>query len=254
MESIFRSIINLFSPPVCQACGKPLPKGVEFLCPHCRWELPLTETWRERDNIIAQKFWGLVPIETACSLFYYRSGSLFRGSVHDLKYHGYWKISVEFGNMLGQKLLESDHYGSIDYIVPIPLHPLRRIKRGYNQSEYIAKGISEVMNIPIKSGNLIRKRHNRAQARSMPRHLRWHNVRDIFDLRDPSELAGAHILLVDDVLTTGATITSAIELILKRAPDCRISVATLAVSEYELNKNPQGRRGRMGSEEQVKGI
>lgn len=238
MESYWKSIINLFAPPTCSCCSEPLAHGIDFMCPRCRWDLPITEFWLDKDNKVAQKFWGLIPIEGACSFFLYNHGSNFQRAIHDLKYHGYWKTCIEFGRMFGRKLLDSEPYNSVDMIVPVPLHTIRRLKRGYNQSQYIAQGMAEAMNIKLEVDNLIRHTNNSSQVRSKYKHQRWKNVSNIFSVKDPQAFSGKHILLVDDVLTTGATLCSCAQTIIDRVPDCRISIATLSVSAYELRKFP----------------
>lgn len=236
MESYFRSIVNLFAPPVCNSCGATLPSGIKFMCPQCRWDLPLTEFWLDRDNKVAQKFWGLLPLEGACSYFMYRQGSNFQRAIHNLKYHGYWKTSVEFGEMFGARLAENEPFDSVDLIIPVPLHRRKLLQRGYNQSEYLAAGLSKAMGVPVEAEALFRNTNNSPQARAKYKHLRWDNVKGIFAVKHPERLEGKHLLLVDDVLTTGATICSCAQAIIDAEIDCKISIATLSVSEYELNK------------------
>ncbi len=236
MESYLSSIINLFAPPTCCACSRTLPQSMEFMCVHCRWDMPVTSFWKDPNNKVAQKFWGLVPIESACSYFLFRQGSNFQTAIHNLKYRGYWKTCIDFGVMFGAELVGCPPYDSVDLIIPVPLHRLKLLSRGYNQSEYIAKGLAKAMNLSIETNNLVRLKNNKAQARSKFKYLRWNNVNNIFKLKHPERLSGKHILLVDDVLTTGATLCSCAQTIVNAVPDCRISIVTLSVSDYELNR------------------
>ena len=125
-------------------------------------------------------------------------------------------------------------YQDVDLILPVPLHPFRKWRRGYNQAEYLAEGIAKALKRPVCRDHLIRKHYNRSQATTLKRHQRWENVQNIFAVHHPEHLSGRHLLLVDDVLTTGATLISCAETLLKNSPDCRISIATLAVSAHEL--------------------
>lgn len=135
-------IFHLFFPERCPACGKALPEGVSFLCPTCQWEMPLTGYCTEHDNPVARKFWGLVPIEEASSLFFFSSHSPYRNLIHNFKYRGQWRVCEKMGIWFGKELRESGLYDTVDLIVPVPLHPRRLLHRGYNQSEYIARGIA----------------------------------------------------------------------------------------------------------------
>lgn len=232
-ENLLTHLADLFTPRSCAACGKRIPHGVKFLCPGCSWEMPATGYCLVHDNPVFRKLSGLCKIEEAGSLFFYSPHSRYSSIIHHMKYHGLWKYSVHLGNMLGNQLVTGSLYDSVDIIVPIPLHVRRKLKRGYNQTEYIARGIAERLDRKIETKCVRRSRHNPSQTKSR-RAERWENAADIFEVRNPELLTGKHILLVDDVLTTGATIVSCAETILKAVPSCRISIATLAVSSYEL--------------------
>lgn len=227
-----KDIFSLFFPDVCAVCGDTLPDGGDFVCTACRWEIPLTGFWSEADNPVARKFYGQLPLENACSFFFFVHESDFRGLIHKFKYQGGWRLAEKIGRWFGAELAASPLYRDVDVIVPVPLHLRRRLHRGYNQSEYIARGISAATGIPVDASSVRRVKYNESQTRR-DRAERWDNVRGIFGVNPRSDLAGKHILLVDDVLTTGATLISCGEAILRRFPDCRLSVATLAVSRNE---------------------
>lgn len=232
MASPLNDIFRLFFPDVCAVCGEPLPDGGDFICTACRWQIPLTRSWERVDNPVAKKFYGQLPLENACSFFYFVHESDFRGLIHKFKYRGGWRLAEKMGRWFGGELAGAELYRGIDVIIPVPLHFRRRLSRGYNQSEYIAHGIGHTMGVPVDTSSVVRSRYNRSQT-SRNRQERWDNVRGIFSVRDAAKLAGKHILLVDDVLTTGATLISCGEQILHSVPGCRLSIATLAVSRPE---------------------
>lgn len=227
LSDALSDIGSLIFPPCCPVCGEPLDDGVEFICPMCRLGAPLTGFSYEVHNPLFESFWGQLPLERATALLFFRTGSGWQRLIHDFKYRRRWRLAESMGEWLGSELLSSDLYGDVDLILPIPLHPLRRIWRGYNQSEYIAKGVARKMGVKLDCHSVVRRRYNRTQVGSQ-RSQRWDNVKGIFSVRHPERLSGKHILLVDDVITTGATIVSCGESILQAVPDCKISVASLA--------------------------
>ena len=234
MKNYSREILHLVFPERCAVCGEMLPEGVRFMCPGCSWDMPLTGYWAEHDNPVLRKFGGLLPLREASSLIFYTPNSKYRTLVHRFKYYGQWRDSLILGEMTGKKLKESGLYDSVDTVVPVPLHLVRRLKRGYNQAEYLAQGIARELDIPLDTASVTRSGYNRSQTKTKDHADRWENVAGIFSVRRPARLDGRHILLVDDVLTTGATLISCAEEILRRCPSCRISIATLSVSAYEL--------------------
>ena len=231
--NILSDIRDLFLPPVCPVCGSTIAEGAHTICNRCRIETPLTGFCFRFDNPVVRKFWGVVPVVNASSFIFFVRDSGFRELIHDFKYDGLWKTALEMGRWYGSELARSGLYNDIDIIIPIPLHLRRRLKRGYNQSEYIARGISKATGIGIDTRSVRRIRHNPSQTHQNVRE-RWDNVKGIFAVRHPERLRGKHILLVDDVLTTGATLISCSETILKAVPDARISIATLAVSRSHI--------------------
>lgn len=229
MKRLFSDISQLFFPKCCAVCGEVLVEGAEFVCTQCRWDIPLTGFWREFDNPVAKIFYGHLPIVNASSFFYFIHNSKYQKFIHSMKYRGSWRYAVEMGEWFGYKLADSHLYMDVDVVVPIPLHFRKQLKRGYNQAEYIAEGISSAMGREMDAGSVYRKVHNPSQT-GRRKSERWDNVENIFALRHPERLEGKHILLVDDVLTTGATIISCGDAILQQAPNSKLSVATLAVS------------------------
>lgn len=196
-------------------------------CLRCLYRLPRTGYWSEPDNAVERAFWGRIPVERGCALFFFDKGSRYRTLLHKLKYKQRKDIGLTLGKMLGRELLESGNYQTIDTIVPVPLHPKKQYRRGYNQSEQIAAGIAQVTAWEINATALIRTTHTETQTRKT-RLERWENVSRVFRVREEAALRNKHILLVDDVITTGATLEACATQLLKVA-GCRVSVATLAM-------------------------
>ena len=233
MFSPLKDIRDLFFPPTCPACGRVMETGAGFLCTACQYEIPLTGYENMADNPVARRFWGLLPLQNAMAFIWFINEGGFRRVVHRFKYSGQWALARDMGRWFGRVLADSDAYAGVDVIIPVPLHARKVLRRGYNQSEYIARGMSAEMKVPVETRAVVRRVNNRSQTEK--RHEeRWENVEGIFAVRRPERLAGKHILLVDDVLTTGATIGSCAEAILAAAPDCRISIAALYASKQGL--------------------
>lgn len=233
MSRILKDIAELFFPPICPVCGKRMGEGARIVCTACRGEAPLTGFCREVDNPVVHKFWGLVPLVHACSFLYFVGGGGYRRLIHRFKYQGGWRLAQSMGEWFGSELAAGGLYAGVDVIVPVPLHRRRLLQRGYNQAAYLAQGMAAALHATVDTRSVIRYRYNTPQALRR-RSERWENVKGIFAVRYPARLAGKHILLVDDVLTTGATIGACAEAILREVPDCRLSIATLAVSERSL--------------------
>jgi ComF family protein len=234
MFSPLKDIASLFFPPVCPACGRLLSGGEGFLCTACQWEMPLTGFETMADNPVARRFWGLVPVRSATAFLWFTDRSGFRRVVHSFKYGGRWSLARDMGRWYGRVLADIDAYAGVDLIVPVPLHYRKILKRGYNQSEYIAWGMAKSMGAPLETRAVVRRVNNPSQTQTETHHQRWENAEGIFAVRRPERLAGKHILLVDDVMTTGATIGSCAEAIVDAVPDVRISIAALYASKQGL--------------------
>ena len=216
----------LLFPKNCEACGRALSRGEEVICFDCLYELPRTHFCKEIDNPIMQLFAGRIRLERATALFYFQKGSKFRKLLHSLKYRHKPEIGVLLGKELGAEMLSSGNFSDIDYIIPVPLHPNRQKKRGYNQSERIAAGISSVTKVPVLVDVLLRNTDTQTQTK-MNREERWQNLSGKFVVADNERLKGKHVLLVDDVVTTGATTESCGEALLS-VDGLRLSIAVLA--------------------------
>ena len=190
--------------------------------------MPKTNYHLVADNELEKRFWGKFPIERASAYFHYVKGSDFDKILFELKYHGQKEVGEYMGRYMANDLLASGFFNEIDIIVPVPLHKKREKERGYNQSEWIASGISKITGIPVNTNSIKRVEANTTQTRKSLWD-RWENVQNLFAVVSSSELQGKHILLVDDVLTTGATIASCASKIME-VRGVRISVLTLAAA------------------------
>jgi ComF family protein len=219
-------LLSLLFPRLCYACGDHLLRSEYLICTECYVVIPRTNFHTEPDNPVARLFWGRCVIEKAAAFSYYTRGSRIRNLIHSLKYKGIKEIGPELGRIYGQSLKESGFTDDIDVIIPVPLHPSKMRTRGFNQSEYICEGLSSSTDLPVDTKSLVRRLTSSTQTKKS-RYERWTNVEGIFQVADPSALRGRHILLVDDVITTGSTIEACVNE-LNKAGEVRISVVALA--------------------------
>jgi len=226
ISRIFKDFVRLFYPNLCMVCHNDLAAGESVICTSCLYYIPRTKYWYDAENPVAKIFWGRVMVQNACSFFFFAKGSRYRKLLHHLKYSGKKEIGFALGKEFGYELNRGRLYEKIDFIVPVPLHPKRLKQRGYNQAEEIAKGLEESMGLPISTENLVREGYTETQTRKT-RTERVKNVSKAFRLRKPNEFEGKHILLVDDVVTTGATLEECATVVLE-AEDAKVSIVTLA--------------------------
>jgi len=224
----FVDFIDLMFPNLCVVCGNNLQKNEHQLCLSCLVDIPRTNYHLIEENPIEKRFWGKVPVYRATSYFFFQKGSSFQKLLHILKYKGNKEIGEIMGKYAAVDLLDTPDFASIDLIIPVPLHPKKQKLRGYNQSEWIGKGISIILNKPQDTSTLIRVKENPSQTRKSV-YERFENTEGIFKLSDSTILEGKHVLLVDDVLTTGSTLEACI-LALLETEEIKISVFTLAVA------------------------
>ncbi|MDR1056544.1 MAG: ComF family protein [Prevotellaceae bacterium] len=221
-----KSFVGLFYPNLCEACGNSLVGAEQVLCTACRYNIPKTNYWETDNNPVAQSFWGRVGVDKACSYFFFNKGSNYRKLLHKLKYRGQKEIGFTLGRYFGQELKNKSWCNGIDMLVPVPLHPKNLHKRGYNQSECIAQGMAGVLELAVITGNLIKRTHTESQTQK-GRLERWQNVSKVFAVINPQIFEGKHILLIDDTMTTGATLEACAQALLSSC-NCKVSVATLA--------------------------
>ena len=222
----FTDFLRLFFPSNCLICGKKLGSFGIALCFECEIHIPISRKIDFSEDPVCQIFWGRIPVQAGTALFRFEKGSAYQTLIHDLKYRGNWRTGLYLGRLLGQKL-QGSVCSACDLVVPVPLHPLRLRQRGYNQSEYIARGISEILGIPVKRKLIRRIKYQRSQT-SMNRMERFQNMDGVFCLRKSRiDLQNKNILLVDDIVTTGATLEACSRLLIE-AYNCSIHIATLS--------------------------
>lgn len=223
-------ILDFISPRLCVVCGQRLAPTERSLYSVCLFHLPRTDFHQKPlDNPMAQLFWGLAPIEKAAALFYYHPHSETAQLVYRLKYNNRPDIGEDMGRVMANELQATDFFSDIDVLLPVPLASKRLRQRGYNQSEQLAKGISDITHLPIVTKALRRKHFQQSQT-TLNRWQRQENVEDTFWLKDGSQLQDKHVLLIDDICTTGATLISCANT-LKDIEGIRISVLTLGFTK-----------------------
>jgi ComF family protein len=225
---LWDDFISLLFPRLCYGCGNHLMRNEALICTECYVLIPRTNFHLKPDNPVSQLFWGRCMIEKAAAFSFYTRDSRIRKLIHQLKYKGIKEIGSELGRIYGNALKSSEFLEEIDLIIPVPLHPSKKRQRGFNQSDLIAGGISESTGIPMDSGLLERITVTKTQTRKS-RYDRWTNVQDIFRVTGKNRLEDLHILLVDDVITTGSTIEACANELLK-GENIKVSVAALAFS------------------------
>ena len=225
---LWDDFISLLFPRLCYGCSNHLMRNEKLICTECYILIPRTNYHLKPDNPVSQLFWGRCNIERAAVFSFYTRDSRIRKLIHQLKYKGIKEIGSELGRIYGNTLKSTEFLKEIDLIIPVPLHPSKIRQRGFNQSDLIAGGLSESTGIPVDSGLLERKTVTKTQTRKS-RYDRWTNVQDIFNVKGENRLKDMHILLVDDVITTGSTIEACANELLK-GENIKVSVAALAFS------------------------
>ena len=224
-----KDVIALFFPKTCICCEEQLIKGEFEICLKCRFELPVTNYTDEINNEVEKVFYGRVKIEFATALLFYRKKGISQKILNHLKYRGNQNIGNLLGEWLGNELRECKRLQPVDYIVPVPLHPKKLEKRGYNQLSTFGKTLSKMLNVPYIEAILTKKSATETQTLKL-RFERWKNVNEIFDIVDTTIFENKHILLIDDVITTGATLEScALELL--KTKNIKISIATMTFTD-----------------------
>lgn len=221
-------MLNLVYPHCCVVCGESLVQGEQFICLSCLHNMPKTNYHLQIENPVEKRFWGKVDLVRGTSFFHFHKGSDFQQLLYELKYKGNKELGEVVGRYAAVDLLEDPDFADVDVIVPVPLHANRLKERGYNQSEWIARGLAAVMHKPIDTSHLIRMLPSSTQTRKTV-YERYLNMEGIFQLNDPGVFEHKHVLLVDDVLTTGSTLEACI-LAIQHSEGVRVSIFTLAVA------------------------
>jgi ComF family protein len=224
---ILHGFIGLFYPNLCLGCEQKLYKNEKNLCLNCLMQLPLTNYHQTKENIIEKRFYGRAEIQHASTFLYFEKEIITQKLLHAVKYWGRKELGEQLGALFGSQLVNS-HFSEVDMIIPVPLHPNRLRRRGYNQSEWIAKGIAKTMQKPLLNNVLKRVIENPTQT-SKGVYERWENTTGIFESENSDLIENKHLLLVDDVLTTGSTLEACI-IPLQKSQGVKISVAVLAAA------------------------
>jgi ComF family protein len=226
---MLKDLISLIYPQACVICPGDLYHGEQFICSECRFHLPRTGYHHLADNPIAKNFWGRIPVESATAYFYFNKGLKVQQLVHQVKYRGKKELGVFLGNMFGAELKSSSFAEEVNLVIPVPLHEQKQKRRGYNQSYFIARGIAEAIAADCLPEIIKRTEATDTQTKKS-RIKRWENVEDKFAITDTGLLQDKHVLLVDDVVTTGSTLEACAQEILK-VPGTKISIAALACTQ-----------------------
>lgn len=221
-------LFHLLFPHTCVGCGSDSLSADSFLCLECIVDLPHTHFAEHRNNPVEKIFWGRVPIHAGMAELYFAKSSVVQNLIYELKYKGNRNLGHYLGYLIGKSLKNSSWFQSIDGIIPLPLFEKKEKLRGYNQSELLCNGIAEITSIPVINKNVIRKVHTETQTKKH-RTERWDNVHQTFHVLNPESLAGKHLLLVDDVITTGATLEACAAEILK-INRVKVSIAAFAMA------------------------
>ncbi len=224
--SLATSFIDLFYPRLCVCCERTLQENEDYLCFHCQTSLPKTWFHLIDENPVQKVFQGRIPLEFATAFLYFVKQGKVQNMLHHIKYKGYKETAYYLGKVFGYDLKQKLKTESVDIIVPVPLHAKKLKMRGFNQSEWIANGMAEAVGLPVNTTHLLREKFSETQTKKN-RFQRWQNVKDIFYVKDHNLFQNKHILLIDDVITTGSTLESC-WLVLQNCNGIKISIATLA--------------------------
>ena len=221
--------VSLLFPELCAACRASLMANEHLICMNCRYTLPITNFHLQPDNIVARQFWGKIPIEGAYALYYFTKGGKVQNLMHQFKYRGMRQIGNLLGNIAGEQLIKNNSFNTVDIIIPVPLHKKRMRERGYNQSTCYAEGLAKKLNAVVEENNLVRTIATETQTHRS-RFARFENMREVFTVTNPERLINKHVLLVDDIITTGSTL-EACGIQLLKVEGLKLSIATIAYAE-----------------------
>lgn len=229
MKNLLSSLLNLFYPHTCEGCGIDLTHSEQVLCLRCQQRLPLTGYQHLQNNPVEKLFWGRIHLGHAMATYYYRKSTLLQHLVYQFKYDRREDIALHLGHLMGKVLLQSGWLYEITGMVPVPIHTARLRHRGYNQAALLANGIAAITGKQVREDILIRNNYATSQT-DKGRLLRWQNVSGAFSIKPAVQLDGQHLLLIDDVLTTGATVEACGKLLIKAG--ATVSICTLAFANH----------------------
>ena len=216
LRNYLSDFVSLIFPELCVACRSSLMGNEDLLCTDCLYNLPFTNFHLQPDNVVASQFWGKIKVEGTYALYYFTKGGSIQNMMHQFKYNGMQRIGNILGNIAGKQLCQNEVFASVDFIIPVPLHKKRLKERGYNQSACFAEGLADKLNAIVQTHK--------------SRFARFENMQEVFAVARPEELENKHVLLVDDIVTTGSTLEACgIELL--KVPGLKLSIATIAYAE-----------------------
>jgi len=228
IKTLLFNFVSLLYPKLCVICGEPLVENEKFFCFACYLKLPRTNYHLLSENQAIERLAGKVSLEKASSYFYYNKGGVAQKLIAEIKYKGNQNLGEWIGMYIAKDMISSGFFRGIDYLVPVPLHRSKEKKRGFNQAEKIAQGISQITNIQVEANNVFREKSNTTQTKKGV-FERWKNTQNLFQLKNPELFNGKHILLIDDVLTTGSTLEALAQSLLK-SQGVKLSILTLAIT------------------------
>ncbi|HCQ30644.1 MAG TPA: hypothetical protein DIU39_10180 [Flavobacteriales bacterium] len=229
LKQISYAFAHVLYPRTCFGCGTALLQNEQLICERCLLQMPETGFLDVSDNRIEKIFWGRTEIEQAAAVFRFSKGGIVQKLIHQVKYKKQKELGVFLGEIMGIAMSKSNRWTNFDYIIPVPLHPKKEKIRGYNQSLLLAEGIAKHITGEVLNDNLVRNIFTETQTKKS-RLERWKNTSDIFVLNNPKQINQKHILLIDDIITTGSTLEACINA-LKQYADCRVSVITFAAAD-----------------------
>jgi ComF family protein len=228
INEIKESILHLAFPHRCEGCGTDILSTDHFLCLHCLSSLPDTNFHMYASNPIEKLFWGRLPVTHATAQYYFTKESMMQELMHQFKYRRAKELGAYLGGLMGNALADSNRFSLVDVLVPLPLYKDKERKRGYNQATILCEGIATALGKPVLKDAVLRLSHTESQT-TKNRIERWQNMEGRFEVADAKGLEGKHVLLVDDVVTTGATLEACGRAILE-VPNVQLSLATLCYS------------------------
>lgn len=225
LASYTRDLLGLFFPAYCEGCGSDRVEHRQLLCLRCLGRLPATNFFAQAGNPVEKTFYGRLKIEAAGAAYYFTADSLLHHLITQLKYHGNQELGIYLGELTAAQMRKSDRFIEPELIIPLPLNLRKLRKRGYNQATLIAEGMAKVLKVPVRDDLAVRKLFTETQTKK-DRVSRWQNMQDVFDITRSAELEGRRVLLVDDIITTGATLEACGNALLK-VEGLRLDIATV---------------------------
>ncbi len=230
LKEIKDSFFHLIFPHVCNGCGSDIINEESMLCARCIAEMPETNFELHVNNPVEKIFWGRLPLVSATAHYYFTKESLMQHLMHQLKYKGNKELGKQLGRLMGNDLRQSNRFNNVDALIPLPLFPAKEKKRGYNQATVLCEGIAEIMNAEILKNVIVRIQHTETQTKK-GRMERWQNMEGKFELVNRAKIQNKHVLLIDDVVTTGSTLEACGQELLK-AVNVKLSIATLCFASH----------------------